>query len=161
MRNISKIKTKGKKKFYKKALFFYFLFSFKFLGSIVFRGKKKLAYKIWSNFKYYLKLLSDKNPVSVFYRAMLNITPKILLYKKRFGAVKKEIPMPLYGRKKITYAIKSIFKVIKEKHKSVKAKDLAELIFDSFNNRGAVISLKKNTYAIALRNKFLLELIKR
>jgi len=161
MRNIVTLKTKGKPIFYNKNLFFYFLYSLKFLGSMIFRGKKKLAYKIWYNFKYILKLLSDKNPVSVFYRAMLNITPKLLFYKKSFGALKKEIPMPLYGKKRITYAIKWIFKAVKEKNRCVKANSLAELIFDSFNNKGDIITLKKKTYAIALNNKYLLELIKK
>jgi ribosomal protein S7 len=92
---------------------------------------------------------------------MLNITPKIKLYKKRFGAQNKELPLSLFGHKKVTFGVKWFFKILKEKKRGVKPSIITDLIFESLNNKGGVIELKKRTYATALRNKFLLSLIKR
>jgi ribosomal protein S7 len=161
MTKIYNLKIQGKKYFRKKTLFLYFLYNLKFLGNLIFRGNKKLAYKIFYEFKYALKILSSVYPNDIFFKAMLNLTPKIILYKRRFGAQKREIPKPLYGNKRITYAVKSVFKFLKGKKGCIKPLDLANIILDSYNKKGEVYLLKKNMYNLALRNKFLLQMIRR
>jgi ribosomal protein S7 len=154
-----KLKIKNKK--FKSSLFFFFIYIFKFLGFLIFRGNKKLAYKIFYEFKYLLKKEIKVDIINTFYKAMSNLTPLIDFYKKRFGAQKKEIPKPLYGRKRFAFALKLLFQCLKQKFGTLKAKDLVNVIIESSQNKGFVISKKKSMYVLAIRNKYLLQMIKR
>jgi len=142
-------------------LFLGFLYSLKFLGSLIFRGKKKLAYKLFSECKYNLKLMTSKEPSTVIFQGLLNITPKLILYKKRFGAQKKEIPMPIFIYKGVSIAVKSVFKNLKAKKGSIKVIDLVNQLLDALAKKGDIYTLIKKKYEVALRNRYLLKLIKR
>jgi len=153
------------KKTYKKYIdnikYLYYLYTLKFFGFLIFRGKKKGAYKKFNELKYNLKSVKNESFVEIFLTAMLNITPKIGLIKKRLGALKKEIPKPLSRLKGVIYAIKWFFKVLKSQNRSVKVINMVNLILDSFDNKGKVVKLKLLTYQTGISNKFLISLIKK
>lgn len=135
----------------------FFSYQTKFLGSLIFRGKKQNAYNLFLKVKESLKIKEQVDPSLVFLVALLNITPQINLKPMKMGSSLYGVPMPISETKKITLAIKWLFNIAKSKNKKIDTFVLVDLIISSAYKKGDVIKKKMDYYSLAARNRFLIK----
>jgi len=77
-----------------------------FFGSLLFRGKKILAFNTFLQIKNGLKRKEKFDPFLVFLVAMMKITPSLVLLPIRKSGALHGVPFPISQRKQITFAVK-------------------------------------------------------
>lgn len=138
----------------------FYLFFNNLLGSFIKRGKKFYAWNIIFKLKYLLKKKVKKDANIILLISLLNSLSKVHFIKKRFGSVRKEIPIELKFERSIKFAIKTWlnYSFI---NKKFNIKRLALLICAGFKHRGLFIRHKIALYKKAITNRILLNFIKR
>lgn len=88
---------------------------------------------------------------------MLQITPMVLIVPQRLGASYKGVPFPLSAKKRVTFAVKWIVKLLKDKHHSLSLRALVDLLYNSLYQRGEAMDRKRTFHSLALSNRFLIQ----
>lgn len=133
-----------------------------FIGKIIKKGKKIYALKIYNEFKYWLKKRTKKNPNLIILIGVLNSLIKVHFIKKRFGGVKKDIPVPLKFERQVKFAIRELLFYVKTKRmKSIDIKKLVNIICYCYKFKGPIIKNNYKLYKKAMENRVLLNFIKR
>jgi len=86
---------------------------------------------------------------------------KIKYIKKRFGSIKKDIPIILRFEKSINDALSLWLKNVIKKRGGINLKKLVLLICASYKFRGPIISQNYQLYKKAIVNRVLLNFIKK
>jgi small subunit ribosomal protein S7 len=128
-----------------------------FFGALIFRGRKLAAFNMFMNIKYQLKLRESYDPYFIFYVAMLKITPEVFLVTLPLGSVKYGVPLPITEIKKISFAVKWIVKLLKNKNSKVTVKTITDLLIASVYSKGDAIKKKEEIYKIARLNRHLVK----
>ena len=132
------------------------------IGKLIKKGKKNYALKLYSDIKYFLKKKTKKEPKLLILIAILNTLIKCTFIKVRFGAVKKEIPVPIKFERQIRFAITALLNYVKTKRmKSINVKKLVNLICFCYKFKGPLIKRNFNLYKKAIANRVLLNFIKK
>lgn len=135
----------------------FFSYQTKFLGSLIFRGKKQNAFNFVLKVKESLKIKEKVDPSLIFLVALLNITPQVNLKPMKMGSSLYGVPMPIGENKKITLAIKWLFNIAKSKNRKIDVPVLVDLLITSAYKKGDVIKKKSDYYSLAARNRFLIK----
>ena len=138
----------------------WFVYHNVFFGSLISRGKKLLAYNMFLNIKYQLKIKEKFDPYFVFLIAMMKISPSVLLIPLKRSGVIQGVPFPITDRKKVTFAIKWVIKLLKDSKKVVTVARIVELLVSSIYGRGATIKKKRMYYFKGINNRGLLKFYK-
>ena len=83
----------------------FFLYRQTFVGSLIAKGKKLMAFKFFSDLNCILKVREHMDPFLIFLTCMLKITPKVLLRSLRLGGKTHGVPMPITQKKQISFAV--------------------------------------------------------
>lgn len=108
-----------------------------------------------------LKKKTRKDINLILLIALLNSLMKIKFIKKRFGSIKKDIPIILRFEKSINDALSIWLKNATKKRGSINLKKLALLICASYKFRGPIINLNYKLYKKAIANRVLLNFIRK
>ena len=127
-----------------------------FFGSLIFICLKFYAFNVFSNIKYELKKKENFDPYLIFFVAMLRVTPELILGNLPLGSVKYGVPLPITETKKITFAVKWIIKLLKDKNSFFTVKSISELLIDSVYSKGDSIMKKQEVYNTAHLNRHLI-----
>lgn len=85
---------------------------------------------------------------------------KVYFVKKRFGGMKKNIPVPLKFERQIRFVISALLNFVKKK-KSINLKKLANFICYSYKYKGPIIKKNYISYKKAIENRVLISFIRR
>jgi ribosomal protein S7 len=107
------------------------------IGNLIKKGKKIVALNIWFELKYLLKQKTKKESNLLILIAILNSLIKVNFIKKRFGSVKKDIPVFLKFERQVKLAVRSFLKLTTT-NKGIFIKKLVSLICYTYK--------KKRTY---------------
>jgi len=153
-------KLKKKKNWIKFFYFHFFRYHRIFFGSLIFKGNKLNAFNNFNFLKSLLKQKFKKDPNFIFLLSLCQITPNILLFPFKIGGKLQGVPLSISWRKKWTYATKWVIKLLQEKSKIIKLKELNELLILSIFNKG--LSIKKKTFFnnISNKNRYLMKFFK-
>jgi len=133
----------------------YDVFYNKFYGSLIFRGRKSYAFRMFDNILFNFKNQLKVDPYIELRKAIENLIPILGLTKKRIGKVYHSVPKMAVGNRRFVIMLNWIIK--KQKGKSnvlgFKIDDVSRHLIDAVSNRGVLINLKKQHLAVALAGK--------
>jgi ribosomal protein S7 len=135
----------------------WYLYHNKFFGALIKKGKKNTAFKFFLKIKKALKQKEFFDPYYLFLVAMFQITPSLLIVPVKVGAAAKGVAFPLYEKRKITFAVKWILKLLKDKNGSVKVDSVVDLLYDSVYAKGLAVERKNFTHSTGLSTRYLLK----
>lgn len=130
----------------------------KFYGSLISRGRKAHAIKLFNKILVNFKNKFKKDPFIELRKAIDNLIPILTSTQKRVGKVYQAVPKLAIGNKRFIIMLSWIIK--KQKGKSnilgIKINDVSKHLIDAVDKKGVLINLKKQNLAVALANKHLL-----
>jgi len=77
-----------------------------FFHSLINRGNKIWAFNFFIKIKFTLKQNEQIDPLLIFFLAISNITPEVLLFPFKSSGLVNEVAMPITIRKQIIFATK-------------------------------------------------------
>ena len=91
---------------------------------------------------------------------IFNSLNKVHFVKKRFGGMKKDIPIPLKFDRQVRFVISELLYYVKKK-RSLNIKKLANFICYCYKFKGPIIKKNYISYKKAIENRVLISFIKR
>lgn len=125
----------------------------KFINYIMERGKKATAEKIVYEA---MDLISQKmklDPLDVFNQAMQNISPSVEIRGKRVGGANYQVPVAVRSERSLTLGSRWLIAAAKARKGKKMAEKLADEVINAYNNEGAAIKKKQDTYRMAEANR--------
>jgi ribosomal protein S7 len=133
-------------------------FLVKFCGSLISRGRKDYAMKLFDDVLFTFKKHFNSDPFVNLRKSINNLVPVLGSTQKRVGKVYHSVPKLISGKKKFVIMLSWIIK--KQKGKSnvmgFKINDISRNLIDAFNKKGVLINLKRQHLASSLAGRHLL-----
>ena len=125
----------------------------KFINSLMERGKKSLAEKIFYNAMTQIEQRTKEDPLRIFKTAMENVKPTLEVKSRRVGGSTYQVPVEVPPKRRQSLAIRWLLTNAKGRSEKTMADRLANELIDAFNNRGAAVKKKEDTHRMAEANK--------
>ena len=127
------------------------------IGKLLKRGKKEMLVKNFLNLKFLLKSTYKRDTNTILFAALINSIVRIHFLKKRLGGQKKELPIYINNRRKITFMVKNLLNFSYfPKTKLINIDKLLVNIIKSSERKGPLIKKNYKMYKIALDNRVLI-----
>lgn len=128
----------------------------RFINKLMKDGRKATAQKVVYQALDEIKQALKEDPVSVFEKALTNVSPKMEVRPRRVGGASYQVPVEVRGDRKEALAIRWILagaetKPNKEFHSF--AKKLAAELMDAANNAGVAIKKRDDMQKVANANR--------
>ena len=124
-----------------------------FVNSIMRRGKKSLAEKIFYQAMDLINKKTDQPGVDVFNKALNNVKPLLEVKSRRVGGATYQVPMEVRSDRRVALAIRWIINYAKERGEHTMAERLANELISASKNEGTSIKKKEDTHRMAEANK--------
>lgn len=126
----------------------------KFINSIMKRGKKSTAEKIFYNaMEVIAKKTPEKEPLEIFETALNNIKPLVEVKSRRIGGATYQVPIEVPRKRQMALAMRWMLESAKAKKTRPMFQRLAEEISDAFKRQGGAFTKRENTHKMAEANK--------
>lgn len=125
----------------------------KFVNYIMKDGKKSLALKLLDETFEEIKAKWQKNPESVFSKALENVMPKIEVRPKRVWGSIYQVPQEVKNRRQLFLAARWILDAARSKKWIKFSKALSVELIDAANETGSAVKKKLEVYKMAEANK--------
>ena len=128
----------------------------KLINKIMIDGKKSIAQNLVYKAFEAVKEKSGQDPVSVFEKALQNVSPKMEVRPRRVGGASYQVPSEVRGERKESLALRWILASAAAKpNKEFKTFDqkLAVEILDASNNTGGAVKKKDDVQKTAAANR--------
>lgn len=119
-------------------------------------GKKSIAQSLVYKALEQIKESAKQDPVSIFEKAIQNISPKMEVRPRRVGGASYQVPVEVRGDRKEALAIRWILDATRKRSNKefhTFDKKLAQELMDAANNIGAAIKKKDDTQKVAAANR--------
>lgn len=90
----------------------------------------------------------------------MRISPNVFVAPLRLGSTTQDVPMPITEKKRVTLAVKWLFKLLKGRYRSITPNLVANILVDSLYNKGILIDKKLSVYKFSIKNRHLLRFFK-
>lgn len=128
----------------------------RFINKVMANGKKTTAQSLVYEALDVIKEQSKQEPVAVFEKAILNVSPKMEVRPRRVGGASYQVPVEVRGDRKEALAIRWILAGARSKSNrefhSFGQKLAAELL-DAANNTGIAVKKRDDTQKVAAANR--------
>jgi len=128
----------------------------RFINKVMSDGKKDIARNIVYQALEQIREATKQDPVSVFEKALANVSPKMEVRPRRVGGASYQVPVEVKGDRKEALAIRWILTGAKSKSNKEFhgfAKKLAVELLDAANNTGIAIKKRDDTQKVAAANR--------
>jgi len=125
----------------------------KFINYIMERGKKSAAREIVYEALDIISQKTKNDPLDVFENAIRNVSPTVEIKGKRVGGANYQVPMPVRSERSYTLGCRWLLIAARAKKGKKMAEKLAEELIAAYNNEGAAIKKKQDTYKMAEANR--------
>ena len=126
----------------------------KFINAMMWDGKKSVSRSIfYSAMETIRKKMPDQEPFEVFEKAIENIKPVLEVRSRRVGGANYQIPVEVRPARRQSLAIRWVLIASRDRSENTMAERLAAELVDAFNNQGAAIKKREDTYKMAEANK--------
>ena len=125
----------------------------KFTNYVMMDGKKSLAKKIMNDTFEEIKSKGQKNPSSIFDKAIENVVPKIEVRPKRVWGSIFQVPQEVKPKRQIFLASKWLIDAARSKKGAEFSKFLAIELIEAANETGTAYKKKLEVYKMAEANK--------
>jgi len=126
----------------------------KFINSMMWRGKKSVAQRIFYDaLEIVGQKVKDTPPLKVFETALGNVKPYLEVRSKRVGGATYQVPMQVGARRQQSLAIRWILEAARGKKGKPMAPRLAEELLAAYKKEGAAMQTRENVHKMAEANK--------
>jgi small subunit ribosomal protein S7 len=125
----------------------------RFIASIMTRGKKSTAEKIFYGAFDIIESKLGEKPLEVFEKAMENVKPAIEVKSRRVGGSTYQVPTEIRQSRRRALAIRWLIDYSKKRSEKSMARKLAAELLDAANNRGSSVKKREDTHKMAEANK--------
>jgi len=128
----------------------------RFINKLMKDGRKATAQKVVYEAMEEIKEASKQDPLSIFEKALANVSPKMEVRPRRVGGASYQVPVEVRGDRREALSIRWILagaesKPNKEYHSF--AKKLAAELMDAANNAGVAIKKRDDMQKVANANR--------
>jgi small subunit ribosomal protein S7 len=120
---------------------------------IIKSGKKSLARRIIKDVFDLIENRTGSDPVSIFEKAVKNVTPVVELKACRVGGSTYQVPIEVSGFRGTNLSLRWIVKAARTRSGKTFAMKLANELVDASNSTGSAIRKKEETHKMAEANK--------
>ena len=124
-----------------------------FVNNLMMDGKKSTAFKIFYNA---IDLVSEKtgeDGLSLFKKALENVTPGVEVRSRRVGGATFQIPTPIRDSRKNSLAMSWLIGFARKRNEKSMADRLSAEIIAASKEEGAAFKKKEDTHRMAEANK--------
>lgn len=125
----------------------------KFTNYVMLDGKKSVARKIMSDTFAEIESKGQKNPESIFFKALENVMPRIEVRPKRVGGAIFQVPQEVKAKRQLFLAAKWIIGAARARKGAAFPKFLATELIEAANETGTAFKKKLDVYKMAEANK--------
>lgn len=125
----------------------------RFVNSIMWQGKKSVAYTIFYDALDKVAKQTSENGYDVWRKALANVTPSVEVRSRRIGGATFQIPSEVRAERKISLSIKWLVRYSRERNGRSMADKLANEIVAAAKGEGAAFKKKEDTHRMAEANK--------
>ena len=95
----------------------------------------------------------NKEPLEIFEQALNNVMPVLEVRARRVGGANYQVPIEVRPERRLTLGIRWMVNYARLRNERTMEERLAGELVDAFNNTGAAIKKKEDTYKMAEANK--------
>jgi len=132
----------------------------KFVNSMMRDGKKSTARRVFKDAMDVVKTRTKEEPMEVFNKALLNVTPLLEVRPKRVGGAVYQVPVEVTPKRQQTLSIRWIIQAARSRKGMPMAQRLALELLDASASQGAAFKKKEDVLRMAQANKAFAHLAK-
>jgi small subunit ribosomal protein S7 len=128
----------------------------RFINSIMFRGKKNLAFKIFYQALDIVEKTGkdiEGTPLEIWKKALENITPQVEVKSRRVGGATFQVPTEIRPDRKICLSMKNMIQFARKRSGKSMSEKLAAEIIAAFKEEGGAFKKKEEIHRMAEANK--------
>ncbi|MBI4991940.1 MAG: 30S ribosomal protein S7 [Candidatus Harrisonbacteria bacterium] len=125
----------------------------RFINYLMEDGKKRVATKVMYDAMEQLKKETGQEPLSIFEKAMENISPMVEVKTRRVGGANYQVPIEVRQERKFMLATRWLIDAARKKTGKPMAQRLAEELLLASKNEGSAIKKKQDTHKMAEANR--------
>ena len=128
----------------------------RFVNSIMFRGKKSLAFKI---FYQALDIIEETGkdiegaPLEIWKKALENFTPQVEVKSRRVGGATFQVPTEIRPDRKVCLSMKNMIQFARKRSGKSMSEKLAAEIIAAYKEEGGAFKKKEEIHRMAEANK--------
>lgn len=125
----------------------------KFVNSLMYDGKKSIAYSIFYDAVAVIEKKTSENGLEVWRRALNNIMPSVEVRSRRVGGATFQVPSEVRPDRKVSLGVKWLIKYARTRGEKTMTDKLAGEIIAASKGEGAAVKKKDDTHRMAEANK--------
>jgi len=125
----------------------------KFVNSLMYDGKKSIAYSIFYDAIAVVERKTTENGLEVWRRALNNIMPSVEVRSRRVGGATFQVPTEVRPDRKVSLGVKWLIKYARTRGEKTMTDKLAGEIIAAAKGEGAAVKKKDDTHRMAEANK--------
>ncbi len=125
----------------------------KFVNNLMLRGKKNTAFDIFYGAMDIVTEKSGEDPVEVWKKALVNVTPAVEVKSRRIGGATFQVPSEIRAERKSSIGMKNLISFSRKRHEKSMSHKLAAEILAAYKEEGSAFKRKEDTHRMAEANK--------
>ncbi|MFQ3575264.1 MAG: 30S ribosomal protein S7 [Cytophagales bacterium] len=125
----------------------------KFVNSLMYDGKKSIAYDIFYNAIDIVEKKTSENGLEVWKRGLNNVMPSVEVKSRRVGGANFQVPTEVRPERKLALGIKWLINYARNRGEKTMTEKLANEIISASKGEGAAVKKKDDTHRMAEANK--------
>lgn len=125
----------------------------KFINYVMQCGKKSTAQRVVYGALEIMSQRTKQDPLEMFDTAIKNVAPTVEIRGRRVGGANYQVPVAVRTERSYTLACRWIIAAAQARKGKPMAEKLAEEFMAAYNNEGAAIKKKQDTYRMAEANR--------
>jgi|TARA_B100001971_G_C18184214_1_gene534597 small subunit ribosomal protein S7 len=132
----------------------------KFISCMMIGGKKSIARGIFEDAMEIIKTRTNENPLDIFNKALLNVTPLIEVRPKRVGGSVYQVPTEVPPKRQQALSIRWVVNAARDRKGMPMAQKLSMELLDASADQGNAVKKKQDVLKMAQANKAFAHLAK-
>jgi len=132
----------------------------KFICCMMQQGKKSIARRIFKDTLEIIKTRTKEDPMEVFNKALLNVTPLVEVRPKRVAGAVYQVPVEVTPKRQTALSVRWILTAARERKGMPMAQKLALELLDASSEQGGAVKKKQDVIKMAQANKAFAHLAK-
>jgi small subunit ribosomal protein S7 len=132
----------------------------KFICCMMMQGKKSIARRIFKDALEVIKTRTKEDPMEVFNKALLNVTPLVEVRPKRVAGAVYQVPVEVTPKRQTALSVRWILGAARERKGMPMAQKLAMELLDASTEQGGAVKKKQDVIKMAQANKAFAHLAK-
>jgi small subunit ribosomal protein S7 len=125
----------------------------KFINCMMHDGKKSTARRIFSDTLEFIKTRTKEQPLDVFNKALMNVTPLVEVRPKRVGGSVYQVPVEVSPKRQTSLSIRWILGAARDRKGMPMSQRLGLELLDASTDQGSAFKKKQDVIKMAQANK--------